>query len=169
MSFGSRSLDPATPEELSRWVRMKQMGCVCCWMVGRIPMEMPEIHHLKSGNVRIGHRFTIALCAWHHRAIRDEGKTAKQMAEDRGPSLAQGSRAFHTHYVSDQNLLDWQDHKIDWPLVLIPTRRIRKNGQLSVSGTNTVTEGKANKPTEKRASKGNTSRPLKVIPRSKFV
>ncbi|MGP1667490.1 MAG: Ref family recombination enhancement nuclease [Rhodanobacter sp.] len=63
---------------------------------------MPEVHHLLSGNRRIGHQDTLPLCPHHHRAI---GKGL-------GPSLANGSKPFHAEYGSDQELLAMTDRAL---------------------------------------------------------
>lgn len=63
------------------------MGCIACRErgFGYVP---PDIHHLLSGGVRIGHDATIPLCAHHHRGHAPAGMTQAQAALVLGPSLA---------------------------------------------------------------------------------
>jgi Recombination enhancement, RecA-dependent nuclease len=65
-----------------------------------------EIHHLLSGNKRIGHHATIPLSTWHHRGQPYPSFNAFLMAETYGPSLARQSKAFHARYGTDQELLE---------------------------------------------------------------
>lgn len=69
-----------------------------------------EFHHLKSGNVRIGHLWGVALCQWHHRGVPIEGWRMEAMRRHFGPSLMDGSRTFHATYGSDAQLLEAQDN-----------------------------------------------------------
>lgn len=97
-----------THAEQARFVAMKYDGCICCHIDGNGYAE-PDIHHLKSGNVRRGHRFTLALCIWHHRACP---VAFLESAKPMGPSLANGSRTFHEHYGSDDYLLSLQNERL---------------------------------------------------------
>lgn len=101
-----------TAEQQARFVQMKRLGCVACWLGGywaRTKRMPGEVHHLLSGNRRIGHDFTIILDAWHHRGEPDEGKTKSWMAEHYGPSLALQSKEFHRVFGSDSFLLEAQN------------------------------------------------------------
>lgn len=117
--MGSKSLPAATVEQLRRWDLIKQTGCLCCRMRGLAGAV--EIHHLKSGNVRMGHDFTIGLCAWHHRGV---GSRANEVVL--GPSLAHGSKPFHAEFGSDQELLARQNHIIGWTKDPMRQRRRRR-------------------------------------------
>ena len=46
--------------------RIQKLGCVACEKDGN-PGALAEIHHIVSGNRRIGHMFTLPLCPNHHR------------------------------------------------------------------------------------------------------
>jgi hypothetical protein len=108
MSFGSKSLPPPTADEIARWGAIKKSGCCICreeagWSV---PCE---IHHMLSGGgLRISHRATVGLCPPHHRRVKE--------------------RAFKAKWPN-QELLTLQDQQIDWPLTIIPERRIRPAGK----------------------------------------
>lgn len=99
--MGSRSLHPPTDDELARWCAIKERGqCVACFGMGGV-----ECHHLLSGGLRLGHRYTVSLCPFCHSVVKTRGFKA----------------AF-----TDQALLDATDYMIGWPLVKIPARPERK-------------------------------------------
>lgn len=57
-----------TPNKLERkWMqRVAEYGCVACRMEGNF--RPAAVHHLVSGNKRMGHLFTIGLCdPGHHK------------------------------------------------------------------------------------------------------
>ena len=106
--------------ERKRLLAVKEGPCVAC--IQRELYNFPcDAHHLKSGDRRRGHEYTIGLCAWHHRA--EPGSMGhKEAREVLGPSLAEGSRPFHDEFGSDESLLELQAgildrlHKI-WSIV----------------------------------------------------
>lgn len=100
-----------TVAERSRLAKIAALGCVACGFVPRCPCRV-EVHHLLSGGMRRGHRFTIPLCIWHHRGEPPQGFTARQAAIAFGPSLARQSRAFHDQYGTDNELLAMTDERI---------------------------------------------------------
>ena len=91
-----------------RFRRLREMGCIACWMRGDLGVP-PEIHHLnfdgKAGQKRRGDEFTIPLCRWHHQGDRGLYQTAGAARADIGPSLKLHSRAFRETYGSDDSLL----------------------------------------------------------------
>lgn len=91
--------------------------CICCHQLD-LPSSYVEIHHLLSGNRRIGHLATVGLCPWHHRGIALEGHTAQSMGIEYGPSLAHGSKPFRARFGSDADLLAYQDAMLDKTLCL---------------------------------------------------
>jgi hypothetical protein len=82
-----------------RFRRLKEIGCIACWMEGDMNVH-PEIHHLNlgghAGQKRRGDEFTIPLCEWHH-----QGK----VPERRGPSLKWSPKVFREKYGTDDQLL----------------------------------------------------------------
>ncbi len=56
-------------EEQRRISLMMQLGCVACALLGTPNLEYTECHHIVEGNKRLGHLYTIPLCAGHHRGI----------------------------------------------------------------------------------------------------
>jgi hypothetical protein len=98
------SLPAATEAQKWRFVLMKEIGCVCCILRGwhNVP---PEIHHLKSGNMRISHDHTVALCQWHHKAWPHEGRSHAWCRKNLGGSLLESPRDLHAEFGSDTELL----------------------------------------------------------------
>lgn len=62
----------ATAQEQSWMDRAQASGCIVCWMQFGV-VAGAEIHHLKGGDRRMGHLFTIPLCYPHHRGGDGEG------------------------------------------------------------------------------------------------
>ncbi len=115
MSFGSKSLDQPTPDQLRRWGLMTEKGCVACIQSGRIVnCGRLEIHHLKSGNLRMGHDFTVCLGAWHHRQVKWDDHSLAGMRDWFGPSLMDGSNIFAERFGRNHELLKYQNELIGW-------------------------------------------------------
>lgn len=91
-----------------RFRRLKELGCIACWMDG-LPGIGADIHHLnlggKAGQKRRGDRETIPLCPWHHRGVRLDEMTKIKMTIQYGPSLALESRLFRNVYGADDDVL----------------------------------------------------------------
>jgi hypothetical protein len=92
--------------------RIPLIGCLACRQEGLFTQA--EVDHLIDGGVRLGHRFTIGLCSWHHRAAAPRRP---------GPARAQGSKPFHATYGSDAELLAVQDQLVGWTEPEAPRRR----------------------------------------------
>jgi hypothetical protein len=115
VSFGSRSLNPPTAEELERWQQIKAMG-ICCVTHKRGPVE---IHHLLSpGGLRLGHRYTVGLAPEVHAGVK--------------------VRDFKSRWPN-QALLDKQDEMLCWgPKATIPDRPQRKRKSRCTAASNQV-------------------------------
>jgi hypothetical protein len=105
----SKHAKAATKAEKERFVKIKESGCLCCHIDGNKHVPC-DCHHLKAGNMRRGHAYTIGLCLWHHRGVPTD---AAFFPTDPGPSLANGSRTFHEFYGSDDFLLNLQNIRLD--------------------------------------------------------
>jgi hypothetical protein len=92
-----------TKAEAARMAAFQKIGCLACRSLGFY--RTPEVHHLLSGNKRRGHKFTVPLCSWHHRSTPFELYDQKSSTLAFGPSLALGSKPFHAHFGSDEELL----------------------------------------------------------------
>ena len=84
-----------TPNKIEReWIdRLQSLGCVACEIDG-IDDTPGEIHHIISGNRRLGHLFTLLLCPPHHRG---DGRQV--------PSVHFTKRTFVARYGSELELL----------------------------------------------------------------
>lgn len=47
-------------------------GCIVCLQQSGVATQA-EVHHLKQGDRRMGHLFSIPLCYWHHRGGDKDG------------------------------------------------------------------------------------------------
>lgn len=103
-----------TKAEQARFDRLKEMGkCVACYQLGIHGRGPIEIHHLLSGNKRIGHLATVSLCIWHHRGLSDMGMA--EAVRVLGPSLAYGSKPFRAKFGTDAELLGLQNALLNLP------------------------------------------------------
>lgn len=76
-----------------------------------VPQAAHEFHHFVRG-VRVGHLWGVGLCQHHHRGVPLDGWTSPAMRRHFGPSLMDGSKAFHAAYGSDAELLQRQDDEL---------------------------------------------------------
>lgn len=81
----------ATSAELARNDLIRTMHCMCCALKGDLSKKRVELHHIKSGNKRMGHLYTIPLCTAHHRGNRGTRQTL-------GPAVHDGMKAFVAEY-----------------------------------------------------------------------
>jgi hypothetical protein len=109
MSLGNSQRITAAQSE--RFGQIKAGRCVACWKRGMVTIGC-DAHHLLSGGLRIGHEATVALCAWHHRAVPFDGETPPRMRMLYGPSLMDGSKTFRAAYGTDEELLQLQEQML---------------------------------------------------------
>ncbi|GAP66814.1 hypothetical protein MBSD_n2129 [Mizugakiibacter sediminis] len=106
-----RSTGKPTKAQEARWDAIREKGCIACRTRGWV--VTPEIHHLttggKHGQKRLGHDYTIGLCAWHHRGVMPAGHTERLMERSYGPSYALSPRAFRETFGNDDALLAFQN------------------------------------------------------------
>ena len=88
-----------TAADLRRFRAMQEAGCVCCFILG--VWSPPEIHHILSGGRRMGHQFSLPLCALHHRGVAPKG-----YRDAFGPSLSDGSKPFAAFWGTEMSLLE---------------------------------------------------------------
>ena len=99
-----------TKAQRARFLALQDMGCAACSQRG---VHRPaEIHHLVRGGRRLGHDFTIPLCAWCHRGVPDDGLSVSDAELILGPSLARSKRDFVRFYGSEIDLLVQTDAAI---------------------------------------------------------
>lgn len=127
-----RNYIPPTREEKRRIVEMLALGCAACkqeppgWPAGRAC-----VHHIVEGNRRLGHIYTIPLCAGHHQGIWTRAQrhymqtSAIQM---RAIALSDGSKLFVERYGTEREM--WGDTQLAldlpviWPESKILPRRL---------------------------------------------
>jgi|SRR6478609_8898949 len=92
-----------------RSLLVKQLPCLACELEDVHQPNETEEHHLNlggnAGQLRRGDEYSVALCKWHHRAIRKPRMNNDGMTAIFGPSLALDSRQFRDCYGSDDQLL----------------------------------------------------------------
>lgn len=115
-----RALPPPTPEQQARQDRARELGCICCLMLGLPPDQhcgAIEIHHQnldgKAGQKQLGQDFTIALGAYHHRGRPLPGRTIQQMEWIYDASLALASKQFRRTFGLDSQLLTYQNQRLE--------------------------------------------------------
>lgn len=115
----------ATRAEKRRFSIMQDIGCVACIIEGELRNEdrrgtPPDIHHLIDG-YRRGHKYTVALCPWHHRGVKPSTSVSTINTRiELGPSLANQPLTFTFVYGHDEILLKKQNELItNWAEDLI--------------------------------------------------
>jgi len=106
---------PRNKAEQARFDKMKEAGiCMACHQRVGMHWQHIEIHHLLSGNKRIGHMATVSLCPWHHRGVYQSGHghDKDSMTQSLGASLANGSKPFRAEFGSDAELLAMQNEML---------------------------------------------------------
>lgn len=105
-----------TLEEERRFQRIQEIGCICCYMMGR-PGVPCEINHISRGGRRVGkvkfgrhegHKYTFGLCPWHHRGYAIN-VSAEILDELVGPSMARSPARFRAMFGSSESLLAYQE------------------------------------------------------------
>lgn len=102
----NHSTGTPTKAQAARFRKLKELGCVACRLDGtdRDSVE-PDIHHMLSGNKRIGHMATVPLCKFHHVGEAYDGVPESWFLENVGPSWHRHRRAFRARYGSDAELI----------------------------------------------------------------
>ena len=95
----------ATKAQQERFSELQRIGCIAC-NVSRLGFRHAEIHHITRSGRRLGHDYTIPLCAWCHRAVPDGNLSPKEMEGRIGPSLARNKRRFVEVYGTELELLE---------------------------------------------------------------
>jgi len=94
---------PGTKDEQARKDALREFGCVACDADGKDESEryagICEIHHMLSGNTKIGEWATVPLCWEHHNGRRGWHR-------DR--------RNFRAKYGSDMELIETANRLIGW-------------------------------------------------------
>lgn len=97
-----------TKDEKTRMERLSLSGCVVCRLQHGAFVEN-QVHHMTAGGRRLGHRFTIPLCPWHHQGKCVGEYPTAEMTRIYGPSFANGRKDFEAAFGSEEHLLDETD------------------------------------------------------------
>lgn len=94
------------------WIKaILSFGCVACWLDGLAGVPA-EVHHILRGSVRMGHLYSLPLCAngpnGHHR----NGPTARHPYKAR----------FEAKYGTEQHLLNLLQRRLGFPLLLLESK-----------------------------------------------
>lgn len=98
---------------------LRELGCICCLLVGKRPMHAEKHHLLTTGRhgngKRRGEKATIGICSFHHRGAAAVGTRMAHSLHEQGygPSLADQARAFRQRFGTDDELLKLQNRLID--------------------------------------------------------
>lgn len=104
-----RSIPAPTKAERIRMAAIVERGCVACLTEHDESLNPVEVHHLLDGGVRRGHRFTVALCRYHHRGIPPDPLNQREAENFLGPNLYHDGKGFHARFGDDDELLAFQE------------------------------------------------------------
>jgi hypothetical protein len=116
-----------TKAEIIRIERMKPIGCLACAHIGLLNCELLELHHMLDGGKRMGHGYSIFLCAGHHRGIWSPLQLIQLLPEQR-VSISDGRKRFVLIFGTERSL--WERVQVtindptEWPKSKILQRRI---------------------------------------------
>lgn len=143
----STSLRPPTRYEQERIEAMLSLGCVACAQIG-IPYVEVQCHHILDGTVRMGHWFTLPVCAGHHKGEFDalQRRLLVEVAEERGikdnPLVAihTGRKTFAKVYGTEKQLWTRVQERLRLPAVwpsskVLPRRGYAETDMGVVAGT----------------------------------
>jgi hypothetical protein len=93
-----------TAEEAA-WMAAIAQFCIVCRIYHGVTV-LAEVHHLKQGDRRMGHLFSIGLCTLHHRG-----------GEGEGPFISRHpwKKRFEHAYAPEMSLLEMQRELISHP------------------------------------------------------
>lgn len=135
------SLSSPTRYEQRRINAMLRLGCVACAVLD-IPFAEVELHHMLSGNVRMGHEYTLGLCAGHHRGqfttvqrvLIPEVAREKKILGDALVAISDGRKAFSRVYGTERELWEKVQQRLHLPAIW-PTTKILPRRHSHVAST----------------------------------
>jgi len=110
-----------TREEKRRMSAILTLGCAACvqeppgW-----PAARPSVHHIVEGNRRLGHLYTIPLCAGHHQGRWTRAQRHymdSSVIEMRAIALSDGSKLFVLRYGTERELWEATQLMLDLPVI----------------------------------------------------
>jgi len=102
---------PPTKREQKRMAEIPETGCLACWIIG-LAYSVATVHHIVEGGKRLGHKYTIGLCPWHHQSINPDGRSWETCQAQFGSPLS-GAHANKKDFVrlfgTERELCELQD------------------------------------------------------------
>ena len=96
-----RAIGKPTKAQQARHDRLREFGCVCCWLDSGITGTPASIHHINDTGRNISHDATIPLCARHHQG------------HDGGPGIHSHPLEFRGTYGTELELLETVNSEAD--------------------------------------------------------
>lgn len=103
-----RAIGSPNKEQRARQDRIRELGCIACWLMGHGQCPC-EIQHLNDCGRNRGHEYTIGLCAWHHRGVPPGDMRPSEATIMLGPSFAREPQKFADRFGEDDELLFQQN------------------------------------------------------------
>jgi len=116
-----------TKYEAERIEAMKRFGCVACAVLGVPNLNDLELHHILDGGVRMGHYFSIFLCAGHHQGRWTEGQLDWIEPKQRF-AISDGRKRFNAVYGTERSLWERVQKKLELPLIWPVSKRVPRGG-----------------------------------------
>ena len=124
-----------TKYEAERIEAMKKHGCVACAVLGVPNLNELELHHILDGGKRMGHYFSIFLCAGHHQGRWTEGQLDWIEPKQRF-AISDGRKRFNAIYGTERLLWERVQKKLELPLIWPVSKRVPRRGHhVEVTGS----------------------------------
>jgi len=108
-----------TKAEAARRERMIALGCVACRVQFGVVDQPAEEHHIVVGNRRLGHGYSLPLCAGHHRGVWPDFEALGTNLVEPPVSIASGVPLFEEAYGTQRELWEMTQDDLglpkDWP------------------------------------------------------
>lgn len=118
---------PPTKAEQERIEQMMTFMCPFCEIAGYAYREHNECHHMLSGNKRMGHWYSIPVCAGHHRGewtVRQRSLMDPQYLV----SISDGRKMFTRVFPTERQVWELVQRKLglpaEWPVSKVLPRRV---------------------------------------------
>lgn len=92
-----------------RYDQLQRLGCVPCRTLHIF--SQIDVHHIVEG-YRLGNKFTLPLCPWHHRGMPPDDWSNSDAAAHYGPSMKHSKGAFVERFGTERQLLEQTDELI---------------------------------------------------------
>lgn len=105
----------STNAEKRRFLRLQELGCICCHIegLGYVPAEIDHIVDKGYRRLSGGHAATIPLCPYHHRGVPPSGFSEDTARGYAGPSKRLHRKLFIKTYGTDRELLAVVNKRIE--------------------------------------------------------